>query len=519
MNKRLFFVLLMSTATVFLVQFFTNKNKVQQGIEKIQPGQSYKIPTKEEILKPLNREINFSEKKIVAKEVLSEVDTKLCKVVFTNFGAVLDSIEYKKRPGKENVPLKTVHHKDFFHREDGCFLLALQEKTPYFYKPVSQDDFDDKVEVKYQAETSDWVINKTYSIYKDKYKFDLDIEFTSKHGKASPIQSRLFVPAPFVSEIPKDSSNGFAFNIKKNSIKIIPQRELLESAWLTPQMFGCEDRYFANSLIGDKEHFVQRAYYKNSGDKRLISIFEGVSVEKNKKYSLSFYVGPKDMEDMNLVDPRLEGLLNFGLLSWICKLLLKFLGILYGYVHNYGFAIILLTLLIKLPLLPITMKTSAMTEKYQKLQPQINRIREKYKGDSQTMHAEIMRFHKERKISPATQMVGCLPLLIDLPIIWSLYRVLGNYMDLYNAPFMLWITDLSAKDPYYILPVLMGVTMFWQQKMAPVADGKQKVIMIFTTIFVTAIFSNLAAGLVLYWLSKNLLTVGETYLRKALRIK
>ena len=153
-------------------------------------------------------------------------------------------------------------------------------------------------------------------------------------------------------------------------------------------------------------------------------------------------------------------------------------------------------------------------EDYQKFQPTINRIRAKYKQDLRKQQEEVMRFHKEHNLSPATPMVGCLPLLIQLPILFSLYRVLNNYLSLYQAPLFGWIQDLSAKDPYYILPILMGVTMFLQQQMSPVTDSKQRVMMMFMPVVVTAVFINFPAGLVLYWFMNNLLTVAEDLLRK-----
>ena len=134
-------------------------------------------------------------------------------------------------------------------------------------------------------------------------------------------------------------------------------------------------------------------------------------------------------------------------------------------------------------------------EQYQRYQPAINRIRNKYKNDMVMLQNELMRFYKEHNLSATSPLMGCLPLVIQMPILFALYRVLNNYLDLYNAPFVLWITDLSSKDPYYVLPVLMGATMIWQQSLTPGVDGKQKTMMLFTSIFMTALFANFPAGL------------------------
>ena len=149
-----------------------------------------------------------------------------------------------------------------------------------------------------------------------------------------------------------------------------------------------------------------------------------------------------------------------------------------------------------------------------KYQPTIQKIRLKYKSDLRKQQEEIMRFHKEHNLSHSAPLLGCLPMLIQMPFLYALYNILGGYLDLYQAPFFGWITDLSSKDPYYILPVFMGISMFWQQSLTPIKDNKQRTIMLFLPIIFTFLFANWPAGLVLYWTVNNLLMVGEDYLRK-----
>jgi YidC/Oxa1 family membrane protein insertase len=153
-------------------------------------------------------------------------------------------------------------------------------------------------------------------------------------------------------------------------------------------------------------------------------------------------------------------------------------------------------------------------EEYQQYQPTINKIRAKYRQDWQKQQEELMRFYQEHNVSPVMHMVGCLPLLIQMPILLALYRVLHNYLDLYQAPFMGWIVDLSVKDPYYVLPILMGIAMLWQQSMSPVKDDKMRVAMMFMPVVMVVVFLNFPSGLVLYWLVNNVLTIGEDYIRK-----
>jgi YidC/Oxa1 family membrane protein insertase len=214
------------------------------------------------------------------------------------------------------------------------------------------------------------------------------------------------------------------------------------------------------------------------------------------------------------VDDRLDGLMSFGWLSFVCKLLLKLLEWLFGYFGNYGLAILVMGLLLRFPLIPLSVYSRRKMEIYQKFQPTIAKIRQKYRHDVKMQHEELMRFHQEHNLSAATPIMGCLPMLIQLPILFALFRVLGNYLDLYNAPFYGWILDLSSKDPYYVLPILMGASMMWQQWLTPTTDEKQRVIMMFMTLVFTVFFAKAAAGLVLYWLVNNVVTIGEDYLRR-----
>ena len=148
----------------------------------------------------------------------------------------------------------------------------------------------------------------------------------------------------------------------------------------------------------------------------------------------------------------------------------------------------------------------------QKLQPQMKKMREKYKDDKQRLNQEMMTYYKENKVNP---LGGCLPMVIQIPVFFALYQVLLGAIELRHAPFMFWITDLSLKDPYYITPLIMGATMFIQQKMTPTnVDPMQAKIMLMMPVVFTFLFLNFPAGLVIYWMVNNLLTILQQYLIK-----
>jgi len=516
MNRRLLVAISLSFLSVWAFQYFTGKKEAPSaaaGQAGVRPGQFYTAPVRQEWHREPNREIDFVDKPLSKdQEKRAVVQTPLVTVHFSSFGGVIQSLEFKKHKGKQQPHLISVTSNVMTQREEGCFLLALDEKTPYQYELLSQKQANGVHEVVFQTRADTWLIRKTYLIYDALYKIDLRLDFEPSKKGAKPIHPRLFFPSPQLFEVPDNKVNGV---LSRNGLSIekLSQSKEREGVLGLPEFFGTEDKYFAHTLIKDQKNFSQGGYYKRVGT-TLFSILEGPEITEKKGWNLSFYFGPKLLGDLSAVDERLVDLLSFGWLSWVCKLLLKFLEFLYKHVGNFGLAIILLTILLKLPFIPLSMSTKRKMEEYQKYQPTITRIRNKYRGDQVKQHEEVMRFHQEHNLSATTPMMGCLPFLIQIPILFALYRVLGSYLSLYQAPFIGWVTDLSSPDPYYVLPILMGVSMLWQQTLSPVGDPKQRTMMMFMPIVMTAVFINFPAGLVLYWFVNNLLTVGEDLFRK-----
>jgi YidC/Oxa1 family membrane protein insertase len=226
---------------------------------------------------------------------------------------------------------------------------------------------------------------------------------------------------------------------------------------------------------------------------------------------LSIFVGPKEYDMLKSYNLKFEKAIDFGIFSFLAIPMLKFLKIIYGVVQNYGIAIILLTLVIKLITFPLTHKSMISMKKMSSLQPKMQEIKEKYKGDKERVNAASMELYKKEGVNP---LGGCLPMLLQIPIFFALYKTLLLAIELQGAPFFLWITDLSLKDPYYITPVLMGVTMFLQQKMTPstATDPIQQKIFTFMPLIFTFLFLTFPAGLVVYWLTNNVLSIAQQYL-------
>ena len=516
--------MLLAVASVWLLQFFMHKNQAPQvGVQQVSAvGGGIKVPTVEQLHKPLSIDIGFSKEKNPKHEDLVRVSTDFVVATFTAFGGTLDSIEYKEHLGKNKKPLKTVYHQNGYNADQRYkqpFLLAFEKDSPYFYRIAEKKVVDDKEIIVFEAKHAGWLIRKIYQVHKEGYQIDFSVEFKPASGKPMPLQPRVFVAAPYVHEIADNTITSFVLNEKSQSIEKLDAATANGMAWYWggPQtIIGGEDRYFVHALAKDHTKFVQRAYFNHVDPKSAVTILEGAQVKEASSWTMSFYMGPKLYDHLALVDEKLGDILSFGWLTFLCKIILKLLDYIYQLVGNYGLAIILVSIIIKVPFFPLMVFTRKKTVAYQKHQPYIQRIRQKFKNDQKMQQQELMRYHKDHNISPAAPMIGCFPLLVQIPLLFSLYRVLNSYLDLYHAPFFGWIIDLSAKDPYYMLPVLMGATTIAQQYFTPMpgGDGKQRVTMTFFAIIMTIVFANFPAGLVLYWLMNNLLTAAEGYVQQ-----
>ncbi|MCX5869920.1 MAG: membrane protein insertase YidC [Deltaproteobacteria bacterium] len=243
---------------------------------------------------------------------------------------------------------------------------------------------------------------------------------------------------------------------------------------------------------------------------------------QEKVYKYRIYFGPKKLSLLQKTGYNLDKAVNFGWFDVMAKPTLWLLNFFHTYLKNYGLAIILVTVAFKLAFWPIAQKGLKSMKNMQKLQPKMAKLKEKYKDDPATMNKEVMNLYKTYKVNP---LGGCLPMILQIPVFFALYKVLLMCIELRHAPFMLWITDLSAPDrlmigidiPYLggipVLTLLMGASMFLQQKMTPTtADPAQARIMMFLPIMFTFMFLNFASGLVLYWFINNLLAILQQYL-------
>lgn len=277
------------------------------------------------------------------------------------------------------------------------------------------------------------------------------------------------------------------------------------------QWTSFQNKYFAAALIPDKGIKSSKVVRKNEEQIYVGLNFESVQSSATATHLL--YIGTKNLETLENSGHKLFRLIDYGWLgnkfAFLVKPMLKALGFFYGIIGNYGWAIICLTIVIKMILFPLTHKSFKSMKGMQKIAPYIKVIQERHKGDRQKINEEMIGLYKKYKVNP---LGGCLPMLLQIPVFISLYHALFFSIELRGAPFMLWIQDLSAQDPYYVTPVLMGATMFLQQKLTPsTADPMQQKIFMFMPIIFTFLFITFPAGLVIYWTVNNMLTIAQQY--------
>jgi len=303
---------------------------------------------------------------------------------------------------------------------------------------------------------------------------------------------------------------GSASQVDNKVEKETPEKELERKG--TVQWVALQDKYFLSVLI-PKEGAAALA---KTEEPKVVSA--GVRMATSgaaSSVALQLYAGPKEYDILRSLDAGLEDMIDFGWFiygSWtivksVAKPIFYVLRFIHDYVGNYGVTIILLTCMIKLLFVPLQYKSYKSMKMMRAIQPKIKEVQEKYKGDRDRLNKELMKLYRDQKVNP---LGGFLPMFLQMPVFISLFNVLYMTIDLRQAPFMLWVHDLSVQDPFYVLPVLMGVTMFIQQKITPnTMDPTQAKIMLVLPIGMTFLFINFPAGLVLYWLTNNTLTITQ----------
>jgi YidC/Oxa1 family membrane protein insertase len=359
---------------------------------------------------------------------------------------------------------------------------------------------------------------KKYVFYPGEYYFDLTYELQDLNGIPTVLSSTSLTwsheifptakkPKSYVYSGPLAYLDGKLFKQSKKQ-KNIKKMELEG----TINWIGYTSKYFLAAIMPQEQTAVSNTTGVIEKPKATI-VETGMKMEGAGNFRV--FIGPKEFDYLKRFNLQLDKSVDFGWFGIIARPLVQLLKFFNRYLHNYGLAIILVTVLIKLVFYPLSQKSYQSMSKMKAIQPKIAKMKEKFKDDKARQQKEMMDLYRTYKVNP---FGGCLPIVVQIPVFFGLYRGLMVAIELRHAPFFWWIQDLAAKDPYYITPILMGVTMFLQQKMSPTTgDAMQAKMMLFMPIIFTFMFLNFPAGLVLYWLVNNILSIAQQYMvmRKA----
>jgi YidC/Oxa1 family membrane protein insertase len=357
---------------------------------------------------------------------------------------------------------------------------------------------------------------KTFTFRSDSYVFDLAVKVANRTGKSLEGHLDLDLATNFAGE--NHTQYGFlgfngSVNQRLEEIKAGSVKELKTFSGKI-DWAGLDEGYFLAAMVPQSVPKALVTLQEPPTGPMVATLktpVEALAPNQEAQFTYALYFGPKDLNDLKALN--LERAVNFGWFDFLGKPLLFVLKFFDRYVHNYGWAIIILTILIRAVFFYPNHKSYKSMRDMQKLQPKVAKLREKYKDDRETMNKELMALYRTFKVNP---LGGCLPMVLQLPVFVALYNVLGYAIEVRHAPFIstlpftqiVWLADLSTKDPLLITPIIMGATMFIQQKMSPSpGDPIQAKMMMFLPLVFTFLFLNFASGLVLYWLVNNILSI------------
>jgi len=533
MEKRLILAIVLSFAVLVLWQLVFKKPPPQEPtpeaateIEKL-PEQE-PIPKKPLTVKETEEKKDFQ---AVSEEREQEiiVDTSLYRAVWINRGAQLKSWRLKeyKDENDENLELVSVRSLEL---DQYPFLLSTDD--PDFDNTINNTLYKssksrleltqgEEGELRFEyADEGGTKVEKNFIFHGDTYAFEVQIAVWKNGQKIEP---RLIWGPSFGNLTEQEmkqriggGSPGVAI-YAGNKVNHHEERKYKpEKSFYNFVDWAAYDINYFTALFIAPPQKISAAFIKHEID-QIPCFFLALDLPEEA------YIGPKDIDHLTELGHDTKKIIRFGFFGWIAEILLRAIKYFHSSIPNWGVCIIIMTLIIKIIFFPLTYSSTKSMAKMQELQPKMKAIRAKYKkakqdiGQRRKMNEEIMKLYKEHGVNPAG---GCLPILIQLPIFWGFFRMLVVSVEFRQSPFIFWIKDLSVKDPYYVTPILMGITQFINQKMTPTsADPTQQKMMLIMPVVMTIFFMNFSSGLVLYWLTNNVLQIIQQYIMNRLRQK
>jgi YidC/Oxa1 family membrane protein insertase len=457
------------------------------------------------------------------------VETRDVIATFTNKGARLKSWRLKHYPDQEKQPQELIEHLPsqplpFTLRTGSDVTTTTANDALYTVSgaPTAASD-SAPVDLRFEYRDSGGVhIVKEFHLEPASYIFSFRGQVT-ENDRAVPAT---IVWGPAVGDITELSrgvkkSEGILFQngkVVRLAAKDIAKQSAYEGDF---HYAGVDDNYFMVASLAEqavKVTYSPVTIPPPTGSKDAPRDLTSFSIEPHQPDALlKFFAGPKDFYLLKEIDPDLAKAIDFGYFQVIVVPLLQSLRWVNSYVGNYGWAIILLTFFINVILFPLRHKSVVSMRKMQEIQPEVKAIQDRYSKlkatdpAKQKMNTEMMALYKEKGVNPAS---GCVPMLLTMPFIFAFYALLSTAIELRGAPFIFWIRDLSAHDPYFVTPILMGISQVWQQRLAPAAgmDPIQQKMTMLMPVFFTFLFLWYPSGVALYWLINNVFAIGQQYM-------
>lgn len=461
----------------------------------------------------VTRGVDSSERPL-PKLATVDVETDLYRARFSNRGAVLTGWELKgyRMSSPDRPPVELVRQGGKFPAplsleiDDPVLTKAINQGTYRVERDFSRIDGTNKtghLSFLYEDESGEVRIEKKLTFHADSYLVDIEIRQSGLSGTMQVGMGTNFGIVEwgdgFIGSIgPVGSVDG------KVDVEL-PDGESERKG--SVDWAGSQDKYFLSVLIPKEGNSV----WVRKEHEKLVST--GVRMPVASTVAMQLFAGPKELDTLESVGIGLEDSIDFGWFifgswSWVkavAKPIFYVLRWINDYTGNYGVAIVLLTIMIKVMFIPLQYKSYKSMKDMQVIQPKAAALQEKFKDDRDRLNRELIKLYRDHKVNPVG---GCLPMLLQMPVFIALFNVLNVAIDLRQAPFALWITDLSIQDPYYVFPLVMGGTMFIQQKITPTTmDPTQAKMMLMLPVFMTFLFINFPAGLVLYWGTLNTLNI------------
>ena len=528
MEKRTIIAVVLSVAVFYLFSFFMGQQKPAEA-PLPQPASTQVVPASPQQLAAVVP-VAAPAASQAADAQLVKVDTPLYEAVFTTAGGALKSLTlkgYREKNAADAKPVVLVDNADpslpVGSTRGAGFALHPQALYGVSSKQLAVVDDQKQQLVFTHVSPQGYVVRKTYSI--DAAQYGMQLETQVINNSPSPLVGALqqIVTAP--AEIKEKDSRYETYGstvFVDNSLQTDAPKEFASAAKKYDKLVqwaGITDKYFLIAQLADNGSVASAEVSKNASGflesvvtSPVFTVTSGQSTTVRHK----LFIGPKDIDILKAQGSSLEQSLDLGWFTVLAKPMLHTLKFFYTYIPNYGVGIIFITIILKIIFFPLTHKSYKSMKEMGKLQPKMAALKEKYKNDRDAMNRAVMELYRDHKVNP---LGGCLPMLVQIPVFFALYKALMFSIELRHAPFMLWITDLSDKDPYYVTPIIMGATMFIQQKMTPsTMDEMQQKIMLALPVVFTFMFLNFPSGLVLYWLVNNILTIGQQmYINKLVK--